>query len=101
MFHKKSKIKEKEKFTMLAIVAEILFAALLLVGVLKREKLIAFEAYLSDCLAHWIAGMICRRRAVRIRKARALQARRVAQNRRAALHVVRGQGAVPSSRFIA
>ena len=86
--------REGEK-TMNAIVAEILFAALLLLGVLKREKLIAFERRLSDCLARWIAGVIRRRRAARVRKARA------AQNRRAALRVVRGRSAVPAGRYIA
>ena len=86
--------REGEK-TMTAIVAEILFAALLLLGVMKREKLIAFERLLSDCLAQWIAGVIRRRRAARARKARATQ------TRSAALRVVRGQGAVPTGRYIA
>ncbi len=79
---------------MLATVAEILFAALLLIGVLKREKLIAFESRLSDLLAYWVAGVIRRRRAARAAKARAMQPR-------AALHAVRRQSAVPTGRFIA
>ncbi|HBL40265.1 MAG TPA: hypothetical protein DDY98_01310 [Ruminococcaceae bacterium] len=86
---------------MLAITAEILFAALLLVGVWNREKLIAFEAHLSDCLAKWVAGIIMRRRAVRIRKARALQARQAQQVRRPALHVVEGCKGSGSNRSIA
>ncbi len=86
---------------MTAITAEVLFAALLLVGVLKREKLIAFEEYLSDLLAKRIAAVICRRRAVRIRKARALQARQAQQNRRPSLQVVEGRGTACADRSIA
>ena len=72
---------------MLELIAEILFAALILVGIWHREKLIAFEDALSDRLAHWVAGVICRRRAARARKARAAQ-----RNHRTALRAVKGQG---------
>ena len=75
---------------MLATVAEILFAALLLIGVLKREKLIAFERRLSDLLAYWIAVVIRRRRAARAAKARASQ-----------LRTVQRRSVVPAGRFIA
>ena len=97
MFKKRNRnTKEKEITIMLATIAEILFAALLLIGVLKREKLIAFERALSDYAARRLAAVVRRRRADRARKARALQA----QQRRAALHAVRGCSA-PTGRFIA
>ncbi len=73
---------------MFATIIEISLMVLVLVGVVKEEKLIAFEDKILDSIANSIAKVIVARRRKQLEQERAARAQRTAQARRSRIHLV-------------
>ena len=73
---------------MLATIIEITLVALVLIGIVKEDKLIAFEDKVLDSLANSIAKVIVARRRKQLEQERAQRAQHTAQARRSQLHLV-------------
>lgn len=73
---------------MLATIIEIVLAALVLVGIVKEEKLIEFEDKVLDSIANSIAKVIVARRREQLEQERAARIQRAAEARRRKMHVV-------------
>ena len=80
---------------MLATVIEIVLVALVLVGIVKEDKLIEFEDRVLDSLANSIAKVIVARRRKQLEQERAARAQRAAEARRRKMHVVRDEQPEP------
>lgn len=73
---------------MLATIIEIALVTLVLIGIVKEEKLIAFEDKILDKAAESIAKVIVARRRKELEAQRAERAQRTAQARRSRMHLV-------------
>lgn len=76
---------------MLATIIEITLVSLVLIGIVKEEKLIAFEDKILDKMAQRIAAVIVRHRRQQLELERAERAQRTAQARRSKMHIVRDE----------
>ncbi len=73
---------------MLATIIEIALVTLVLIGIVKEEKLIAFEDKILDKAAESIAKVIVARRRKQLEAERAERAQRTAEIRRSKMHLV-------------
>ena len=73
---------------MLATIIEIALVTLVLVGIVKEEKLIAFEDKILDKAAESIAKVIVARRRKQLEAERSERAQRTAEIRRSKMHLV-------------
>ncbi len=80
---------------MLATIIEIVLVALVLVGIVKEEKLIEFEDKVLDSIANSIAKVIVARRREQLEQERAARIQRAAEARRRKMHVVRDEYSEP------
>ena len=76
---------------MLATIIEIVLEALVLVGIVKEEKLIEFEDKVLDSIANSIAKVIVARRREQLEQERAARIQRAAEARRRKMHIVRDE----------
>lgn len=76
---------------MTATIIEIILAALVLVGIVKEEKLVEFEDKVLDSIANSIAKVIVARRREQLEQERAERIQRAAEKRRSRMHVVRDE----------
>lgn len=76
---------------MFATFIEIVLVALVLVGIVKEEKLIEFEDKILDSIANSIAKVIVARRREQLEQERAARIQRAAEARRSRMHVVRDE----------
>ncbi len=74
---------------MFATIIEITLTALVLIGIVKEEKLIAFEDRILDSIANSIAKVIVARRRKQLELERAERAQRNAEVRRSKMHIVK------------
>ncbi len=73
---------------MLATIIEIALMVLMLVGIVKEEKLIAFEDKILDSIANSIAKVIVSRRRRITAEQRAQRAQQAAKKRRSQMRLV-------------
>ena len=73
---------------MVATIIEIALVTLVLIGIVKEEKLIAFEDKILDKAAESIAKVIVARRRKQLEAERSERAQRTAEIRRSKMHLV-------------
>ena len=73
---------------MVATIIEIALVTLVLIGIVKEEKLIAFEDKILDKAAESIAKVIVARRRKLLEAERSERAQRTAEIRRSKMHLV-------------
>lgn len=76
---------------MIATIIEISLVSLVLLGIVKEEKLIAFEDKILDKMAASIAKVIVKHRRQQLELERAQKAQQVACERRSKMHIVKNE----------